>query len=73
MEEGSGPTACEKTSTDTCYCTDPEAFLAMAAKSRMVDRKECIVVEQTTFPTGVEGSIGLGLGLSIALLYCMFR
>ena len=65
------PTACEKLSTEACLCTDADAFIAMAAKARIIDRNECVVVEQG-LPTGVEGSLGFGLGLCLALLWATF-
>ena len=65
------PTACEKASTNDCACTEWAAFTAMAAKARIIDRNECVVVEQG-LPTGVEGSIGFGLGLCLALLWATF-
>ena len=65
------PTACEKASTNDCACTEWDAFTAMAAKARMVEKGECVVVEQG-LPTGVEGSIGFGLGLCLALLWVTF-
>jgi len=65
------PTACEKLSTEACFCTDADAFIAMAAKARIIERGECVVVEQG-LPTGVEGSIGFGLGLCLALLWAAF-
>ena len=69
------PTACEKTSTESCYCTDPEAFLAMSAKSRMVDQKECIVVEQqSVFPElTISGTVMLSLGFLLGVLVCGFK
>ena len=46
----------------------------MAAKSRLVERGECIVVEQgAPMPAGVEGGLGFSLGLLAALAWCVFR
>jgi hypothetical protein len=66
------PTACEQLSTEACLCTDADAFIAMASKARMVSDGSCVVVEQG-LPTGVEGSLGFGLGLCLALLWVVFR
>lgn len=68
------PTACEKSSTDACACTDWDAFTAMASKARMVERGDCVVVEKgTAHPVGLEGGIGFALGLCLAMLWAILR
>ena len=65
------PTACEQLSTDACASVEWSTYTAIAAKARLVEDGSCVVVEQG-LPTGVEGSIGFGLGLCLALLWATF-
>tara|TARA_B100001123_G_scaffold259081_1_gene288698 strand:- start:1161 stop:1370 length:210 start_codon:yes stop_codon:yes gene_type:complete len=67
------PKSCEQRSDDDCGCLEWDYLEAMAAKAKVVTSGECVVVEQSPLPSGVEGGIGVAVGLLLTLLWAFLR
>lgn len=67
------PLSCEQRSDDDCGCLEWDVLESMAARSKMVTDGICVVQEQSPLPTGVEGSIGVAVGLLLTLLWAFLR
>ena len=66
------PLSCEQRSDDDCGCLEWDVLEHMAARSKMVTDGVCVVQEQS-LPAGVETSIGVAVGVLMALLWACLR